>query len=728
MEVIANVAQLEAIEDAPSLAKDTLRPPISLGTFYLEETEGESKSYLVRKVGDKILRRIITFSGLEDSPNISYLRDEITEDQLKQEFVCLKIYQELGLDVSEAQLGIIDGKAALVVEDLGIVRRVDPTSTTLDKAHKDEVKRLYIASHMLNNPYFVFSLSEDTGGRVILTDALPQSKDREPGIFFSPANPLLRNYRNSEKFEKAFGLEINPQGEIEQNFRQQVERLSSQRIAEIALEAGITPDEARSLLGKLLGGKEATLERLTFHNPEDALNNSPEWDKLDEILEKSEGNRPFRVLSEIAQRAIETIEEVGRNIELITGEDGEKLDTDTDISLSPKELGKKLMGLKFLPFETELVEGVRDLLEIKCFLEQKRKALPGLIFRLRGYTEIEEALINQAQSLESKLGRFTNSLVEQMWKGLGTAMEGELIHDLGNYLAPTKSQLEVFSELRRIVSDQEIRAFISRQNYDLFANNLLPRAQRRRLDFKRLCEERNRALVSHLSIPSLVKTSLQEGVLQSSFKQSQSGKIPVVNSPAGEQKILSQLTFAIDGAALGYGGLDKKAVQMERNFEEVVSFSNMTGAVEFAQSVGFVVPYSSIVNGRKFVEHPATGRGNLRDELHIFDPQHSDENRVGAQISVDDMFLFVPEKGKQEWEDFLLKSKDQGGAGKNQDWVQTHMKDYPEYVDLDIYLRYFVDKDSLGVISVPFGIFITNGKKMTIHRGLKKQKPFVWRA
>lgn len=724
MEVAEKVVQPEIQTRAPLLVKNDSRQSISLGSFYFEETENGRKNYLVRKAGDVVPRRVMSFRD-KDHPVVNYLREEITEYQLKQEFIALRIYHELGLEVPDVQLRNVYGKTALVVEDLGSIRSTDLSHATQSEALSTQVKRYYLGSHLLNNPYFVYSLSERGDGQLILSDALPQSKDHEPGIFFSPANPLLRNYGDTKKFEKAFGLKIDSQGEIERSFRQRIEGLSSQRVAEIVLEAGLTTDETRPLLEKLLAGKETTLRILTSQDLEEAIDNTQEWDELDEILAQSEGNKPFRVMSERTQRAVETIENVRKNIKLITGKSGEEPQPGVDINLSPKELGKKLMGFRFAAVETELVEGARELLEIKRFLEQKRKTLPGPIFKLRGYAEVEKALTDQTKALEGRLGQYTNSLVEQMWKGLGKAMDGESTHNLVNYSSPTKRQLAFIAELGRIVSDEEIRASISTQNYDLFVNILLPRVQQRRLDFKHICEERSSALVSHLSIPSLVKTSLREGVLQSSLRQSQNGKTPAVNSPGGEQEILPQLTFAIDGAALGYGGLDKRAVQMERNYEKVVSFSNMTGAVEFARSVGFIAPYSSVVGGRKFVEHPCSGLG-IREELHVFDPQHSDENKVGIQISVNDMLLFVPEKDRQEWENFLVKPNDQEGASKSQDWVQTHLRSYPEYVDLDIYLRYFADKESLGVASAPLGIFITNEKEMTIHRGNKKQKPFIW--
>lgn len=723
MEVVEKVVQSNTKFESPALVKDDSRRSVSLGTFYFEETENGKKSYLVRKAGDVVPRRVVSFRE-KDKPEVSYLREGITEDQLRQEFVALRIYQELGLEVPDVQLKTIDGKTTLVVEDLGSARGTDSSSATLNEAQRAQVKRYYIASHLLNNPYFVYSLLARSG-QLILSDALPQSKDHEPGIFFSPANPLLRNYVDAKRYEKAFGLDIDPLGEIEQNFRQRVEGISSQRIAEIVLEARLSVNETRLLLEKLLAGKETTLRILTAQNLQEAFNNTPEWDKLDEILEQSEGNRPFRGLAERAKRAVETIEGVRKNVKLITGKSDEEPRPGVDFNLSPKELGKKLMGLRFAAVETELAEGARELLEIKQFLESKRKALPGPIFKLRGYAEIERALIDQTRTLESRLGQYINSMVEQTWKGLGKALDREFVHDLVNYQSPTKRQLESILELGQIVDENELKASVSTQNYDLLVNILLPRVKQRRIDFKLVCEERSGALVSHLSIPSLVRASLREGFLQSSLKQSQDGKTPAVNSPGGEQEILPQLTFAIDGAALGYGGLDKKAVQLERNYEKVVSFSNRTGAVEFTRSVGFIAPYSSAVSGRKFVEHPCSGLG-IRDELHVFDSQHSDENRVGIQINVDDMLLFIPEQDRQEWEDFLVKPKDHDGAGKSQDWIQSHLRSYPGYVDLDIYLRYFADRESLGIISESLGIFVANEKEMTIHRGNKKQRPFTW--
>jgi len=708
----------------PSLVKDNSRQPVPLGAFYFAEIEGERKNYLVRKAGDVVSRRVMWFRD-NDKPEESYLREEITEDQLRQEFVALRIYRELGLEVPSVQLKTIEGKTVLVVEDLGSIRRIDLSSATLNDAQRAQVKGYYIASHLLNNPYFVYSLSARNDGQLVLPDALPQSKNHEPTIFFSPANPLLRNYIDVKKYEKAFGLNIDPKGKIEQDFRQKIEALSSQRIVEIVLEAGLPIDETRLLLEKLLAGKETTLRILTPQNLEEALNNTPEWDKLDEILEQSEGNRPFRDLTERAQRAAETIEEVRKNIKLITGKSHEEHRLGVDFNISPKELGKKLMGLRFAAVETELKEGARELLKIKQFLESKRKALPGLIFKLRGYPEVERALIDQTRTLESRFRQYTNGIVEQIWKGLSRALEGESVHDLVNYLSPTKKQLESIAELCRVVSEDEIKASVSTQNYDLLVNILLLRVKRRRIDFKLACEERNHVLVSHLSIPSLVEASLREGFLQSSLKQSQDGKTPAVNSPAGEQEILPQLVFAIDGAALGYGGLDKRAVQIERNYGKVVSFSSMTDTVEIARSVGFVIPYSLVVGGRNFVEHPCSGRG-IRKELHVFDPRHSDQKKVGIQISIDHMFLFVPEQDRGKWKNFLAKPKELGGAGKSQDWIQSHLRSYPRYVDLDIYLRYFVDRESLGITLGPPGIFVTDKEEMTIHRGNKKQKLFTW--
>lgn len=725
MEVAEKVVQAETKTGTPSLTRAESRQSVSLGTFYFEETENGRKSYLVRKTGDEVTRRIIYF-GDNDKLEESYCREEIGEDQLRREFVSLKIYRELGLDVPDVQLRVVDGKTALVVEDLGdIIKSIDIFRAAQNEAKASQIKRYYIASFLLNNPYFVYSLAERSNGQLTLSDALPQSKDHEPGIFFSPANPLLRNYRDTERFEKAFGLSIDSAGEIEQDFRQKIDGLDNYRIVEIVLEAGLPPDKTRLLLREILAGKEATLRMLTSENLEEAINNTPEWDKLDEILEQSEGNRPFRDLAEKAQKSVETIRSVRNYIQLITGKGDEEARPIVDFNLSPERLGKELMGLSFAAVGTELEEGARELLEIKRFLESKRKALPGLVFKLR-YAKIEQALINQTKILENTHRQYINSMVKQIEEGLRKALGREPVHDLVNYLSPTKKQLESIVELGRLIGEDEIKTSVSGQNYDLFFN-ILSSLKQRRIAFKRICAERSGALVSHLSIPSLVKEILREGFLQSPLKQSQEGKTPVVNSPGGERELLSQLAFAINGAALGYGGLDKKAVQRERNYGRVVSFSKMTGAVEPSRSVGFVAPYSSIVGGRKFVEHSPSG-GGIRHELHVFDHQHSDKNRVGMQINVDDMWLFVPEQDRQEWEDFLKKPKDNGGAGKSQDWIQSHLRSYPGYVDLDTYLRYLADRKNLGITLKPLGIFVTNEEELTIHTGSRKQKPFTWKV
>lgn len=721
MEVEGEVGQ-EINQGTPLLTKDKSQPPVLSETFYSKDAEKGRKYHLLRKAGDEVLMPRMAFDD-EDKPKVSYHREKMTENQLRQTLIFLRIYQELGLNVPDLQLRVVDGKTALFVEDLGSIKNIDISSPTVGEAQAQEVKRHYIASYLLNNPYFVFSLKEKSDGQLILSDVLAPSKDHEPGIFYSPANPLLTNYIGTKKFEKAFGLGIDPKGKIEQDLRQKIEGLSSQRIAEIVLEAGLPLEETRSLLAKILTAKETTLRMLTPENLEEALHNTPEWDKLDGILEQSEGNKPFKDVAEKAQRAIETIKEVRKIIKLITGESDEELQSGADLNLSPKELGEILEGLRFRPNETELIEDAQKLLKIKRHLESKRKALPELFFKLRGYAQIERALINKIRTLEITLGQYINSMVEQTWKELGEALKGVTLHDLVNYLSPTKRQLESIAELAKIIGEDEIRTFILPKNYNLLVDILIPRVKRRRIDFKHACEERSRVLVSHLSRPSLIRETLKEGSLRSSLKQKEVGKTPAVNSPAGERDLLPQLTFAINGAALGYGGLDEEAVGLRKNNEEVVTFSRTGG--KFVQSVGFVAPYSLIVKGRKFVELPSTSP-DLRDELHVFDPQYSDEHRVGTQISVDDMWLFVPGQDKQEWEDFLAKPKEQGGAGKSQDWIQSYLRTYPEWVDLDTYLRYFADRESLGIPPEPLGIFITNEEEMTIHKGMKKQRPFVW--
>jgi len=717
----------ESREGVPGLIKNESRQKISLGEFYFEEIDGEKKSRLVRKEGDGVQVRLIRFN-YEGKPEIFYSREQISDSQLRREYVALKIYKELGLNVPDVEVKTVDGKTALIVEDIGITKNIDLSRTPPSGEQRSQILKYYITSRLLNNPDFVYSLSGKDEGQLMLTNALPHTEKHEPAIFFSPANPLLKNYPDSKRYEKAFGLEINPNRETEQVMRQKIENFDNQRIAEIVLESGLPVEETRPLLEKLLAAKETTLEILTPLNLEESLNNTPEWDRLDERLEESEGNKPFKNLAERAKRITGIINEVRGNIKLISGEWEKKVgQTTADINLSPKELGAKLIGIRFADTETELVEGSREFLQIKGFLESKKRTFPELVYKLRGYSKIERALIDQTRTLQGKLERYADGSVEQMWEWLGNVLRREsTIHDLVNFLSPTKGQLEAMVELGHVVDEESIKSFVSKQNHDLFAGTLLPMLKQRRLEFKRTSENKTKALVSHLSIPSLVKTTLQEGALQSSYKQMQEGKTPAVNSPGGQQEILPQLAFAIDGAALGYGGLDKQAMQLETKYGKIVSFSSPLGAVGIESSVGFVAPYSSIVRGRKFVEHPCSGLG-IREELHIFDPQHNNENKRGLEINTDELFLFVPEKDRSEWEGFLSKSKDQKGAGKNREWIESHLRSYPKYVDIDIYLRYLVDRESLGISRKPIlGTFATNKEELIIHAGNVEQKTFTW--
>lgn len=284
---------------------------------------------------------------------------------------------------------------------------------------------------------------------------------------------------------------------------------------------------------------------------------------------------------------------------------------------------------------------------------------------------------------------------------------------------PSQSQENQINGFYKIASDylEKYRLGDTNENKYLFnpENNTMVTLKR---DFRKKCEEIRIDRVSHLTLTNTeyIKDILVDGFLISSKGQMHLEHKVRTNSPASKKEFLPDVSFAVNGAELQYGGVSENLKSKTNGIVDVVSteISNIRDRVNI---VGFVFPYTSVLKGHQFMESLSTqGSSELHyNELHVFHPNFDEDNSANPEYSVtkvdiNDGVFIVPESQKEYWTQFLLKPKSEGGPGHDVNWVNEHLRAYPNYTNP----RDFVElTDAFGGLDFPKaeqGILIPTGK------------------
>lgn len=380
-----------------------------------------------------------------------------------------------------------------------------------------------------------------------------------------------------------------------------------------------------------------------------------------------------------------------------------------------------------------LIEAQKNLKKLEQYHKEMKDA--GIDLRIPGnLSKLKEKIQKNIDKLENmpreeieKIIRKSNSLEVKFQESLNDEINPSLygILSVEFYRIPKKDQEDAINDFFEKEKNfiKQYQSFIENpvdkeRDIDLFLEKIKLKKEK----LRKKCEEIRNSYVCHMTLSNeeYAKSILRDGFLISAAGQKKLRGEAVVNSPVGQKKLLPEITFSINAVESKYG-------RTETIFNKIYG---VTAPLKTEQDrgdrysgVGFIFPYSTAVEGKIFHEEGSTQRSDIK-ELHVFNKNHDDlrHHDVDSRIDVNKGFFIVPRNKQRSWEIFLLTPKEDGGAGKNQEWVEEHVIFYPEYTDPSIFL-----KNKLISKSEP-GILIPTDNRSATSGGKYITRLYEWRT
>lgn len=761
-----------------ALKPDKNRQKTNSGEWYSEESaDGEKRYWLVTTPEDQRLinNRWVKFS----------------EGQLKAEYIALKIYKELGLEVPDARLIKIKDKTALAFEDLGNIRSPRDSEETTKLRDNQAVKASFVAHLYLDTRYAETALAK-RGNDVVWTDARgalgywrnKTTSERDDDELHLGSAPDADVYlKESKMFSKVVPDDMTLMA-------RKIAGLDNERIVSIVREAGLPIDQTRKIIRSLLRRKEnitKSYARETPNIPED----TPEWLALEARLEESVGNKRLKEASTEAQIEAARLEKVLNN----KGQIDQNLETldhpsvTQKLATTPKQqvrfeevvttLGQELekLGSAIDHFDDkqhdsgDILSYSAQLINIQQHLTSLQKANPWILATITGKAShlenIKRNIVGQVDNLRKVWAEYqgqipfsVRQIIVNHTAGLAAGYfanksrpriesydlekyalggpkdwnyypweERQLVR---YYAVPSLKQIQQLESIRDTLKQmvQNYPAQIDLREQQKMLGLLIEHSHNRRNLFKVKCEEIQNATASHVTTKELAKKILTSGSIKSSLLQSLTEQTAYVNSPGGQRELLPAIAFAVNGAEDAYGGSADESQAISRRGEYYMQAKKIVDTLsarmnqEGGDEICFLAGnYPKIVDGKQFCELQNTQSG-IAQELHVFDPNYSPDNVVGAGVKIDHLIFLCPEKDHKDWEAFLFKPVAKGGAGKEKSWIEAHLKTYPSDISVSEWLRYLDSRQQLGLPHEPPGFFAATGKLMTQHD--EKTPLFSW--
>lgn len=357
--------------------------------------------------------------------------------------------------------------------------------------------------------------------------------------------------------------------------------------------------------------------------------------------------------------------------------------------------------------EGEFERAYKSLEELEHELEgfRQKDNFISKVLRRKERKEREEKIERLISSLQRAIGNMEEVQSNTFLRRRGGGVKNSYLLD--RYYYVTREQIEEMKNFgNRIEKLVQLLSHDSDKKKDVEAlireyRKFLESIMNCRVEFEQACKERGRALVSHVTSPEAMERIVREGEIKSSLYQQVNEGKTIKGSPYTERyDLLAQVAFAVDGADLTYCKTQKD------------------------RAVALVAPYPVVARRGIFVEYPSTSWSPYvySSEFHLFNKVPGE----GAVLPVDIFYLCVPEKERQRWEDFLLRQKNEGGAGKDKAWVEQHLITYPsDEIPLDVFLRYFFKVEP----TEERGAFIATDKEVLVHKFQGKEdklRAFRW--
>lgn len=674
IKVVSNAPEKPLIpqpETQTTYVKDESAPVINDGFFAIESSPLGKKSVIVHE------QRKFPCNPEWD----------ISEDKIREEFIYLKLYKQMGIKVPECKLAEINGKTALVLEPFDRVLPINRIDSK-DKDLNEQIEHIKIISFLFDN----YDQNDNLSRSLIVTN------DEKIAIkmSFIPKNNKSTEEERDILTKASELLEANP--ELANTVSASFKALTPEIILEVVQQSGLSDIKSQKLIWKILYSKEVVGKEIPKNEQKDQLEFDKICEKLDPIIEKNICNKGFITISERASRTTENIDKFIN----LQGVNEQPKKSARLIIRDAKEQISKITTSKHS--EQENIIKTQELL---LNISGEIKSLSKTEYLLYKYSidkisreirlKLNENLINFSYAIATQIERLNDSI--------STAMEPKKSSDhdvIGPYIkAPTQNQIEKCVALLSAVKEHHnIYQNISNVALEKFQNRI-NKLKLRKENLIRFCLLKSNTLASTLSSYYGIKRILETGLLESSLRQKEKGENPFFNSPAGERELLPQLTFATNGAALDYGGTEES--------------SKNTIAVDSHQSAGFIGMYPDIVENAKIDEY-STGNPSYDSELHVFSIEHTDRNhQKGIEINTDKLILMVPEKSKEDWIKFLKKPKKEGGAEKDDSWIEKHLRTYPSQITLNTYIRYFNLQKMIG-LTPKLGTFVDLNEQVHLHQ------------
>lgn len=224
-------------------------------------------------------------------------------------------------------------------------------------------------------------------------------------------------------------------------------------------------------------------------------------------------------------------------------------------------------------------------------------------------------------------------------------------------------------------------------NFKTFTERLPDEIRQRRQDYVKTCEQLREAIVCHRSPKQTAMDILREGSLRSSAEISYgTGKKSGNSKSAVQFQPLWDVSFSINGAEDQYGWTWE---ELTTNSSKIRREGNMErGGVIFAYT------FADAVEGKPFYTRAGTqgkqvGHSEYYEELHVQAPGYDVSPLSGSSrykppavvVSLDKAIILIAEEEKSDYMDLLLKPAEEGGAGKNAEWIGQHVRFYPQNVN-----------------------------------------------
>lgn len=619
-----------------------------------------------------------------DTEGDTYAFQQISETNIRQEFVYLQLFKKLGLNTPNCKLNKNeDSKLSLVIE-------------------KERLNNFSKNEKLNENVYLLEIVNHSMGDRKILF-----AQNTPDDIYI--CGSLYQDYRFNEnpkdKYIKNI-IELNPN--VVNKAIDILQLLSPDIVFETVIESGLSDVNSQEIIHNILDSKDKMLNTLLIQNEksinietkekmlsnlliqnEKNIKNSKEiCKKLDSLIIQGEINKKFEYFSNLAE---DTSKLLPNNEEI------ETIKTNTTIpnNLTVKSVEKNISQIETSKYG-ELLKNLNLLSTYKNFINNEKNKVRSFFIgkKLNNILEKIDSLENKAKS------DFFNRIefnIDNLNIGINKIINPKEAYynpyyTISDLISPTENQLEKMDNLIETIKSNNFTENISqKENFKKFID-IVSKLKARKHNLLRISLDRSSALISTLSKDYGIKKALIDGFLKSSLKQLEEGNEVFKNSLASHGKPLPELCFSINEAFIGYG-------------ETKDAMGNDDGL-----STGFIGLYPDVVKNNNILEYV----GESGVELHIFNPESSVENSKGIMLPIDDLLILVSEKKLDYWNDFLTKTKDQGGAEKDSKWIKEHLRTYPSKLRIDTYLRFFTSSEKLG-FKPKLGTFVDIGKKVIYH-------------